>query len=107
EYESELIDAIFRQLFQVEILQFVDAVANEQNLVHLVHAVFVLEGNNLGRPGVGTDKNDLLIGKPPRRFDADARLACSIGSIVFHPELPVTSSDKDSAGWAQFDLLPL
>src|SRR5215213_2182789 len=59
EDEGELVDLVAGQLFQVEVLQVVDAVADQQQLVDLEGAVLVLVRHRLRRPRVRAHQGDL------------------------------------------------
>ena len=63
-HEGELLDALGRELVQLQVLEDVDAVHHQHDLVDRQRKVRVGVGRNFDRPVVGADQQRILLGQP-------------------------------------------
>src|SRR5262249_57066310 len=73
--EGELVDALTRQLVELEILEQMNAVHDQRDLMHRQRNLWVRVGRHLDRPVVGAEQHRVLRTQPlgGRRSDALTR----------------------------------
>src|SRR5690606_9780042 len=107
EDERELVNTVRRELRQIEVLEVVDAAA-QQPLMPFDRARGILAGDRLHREIVRAGQQDSLLREPLDRRDAGAGLACAVRIVVDVPELSPAGMKKDRvAGTDLVDALHL
>src|ERR1700682_876266 len=87
EREQELPRLVLHHFLGVHVLEDVDAVHRQQDLVHLEHALVLLERHHLEPPGVGADRHHAESGEVSRALHAEPGLTVVVALVVLADQL--------------------